>query len=73
MTVNELVLTSLESFEDESFVIQVKTTNGGIKEEVLTKKLYSNVYNYEVENYYLDVNKETGKPYISMKLEGYDY
>lgn len=39
MTVNELVLTSLESFEDESFVIQVKTTNGGIKEEVLTKKI----------------------------------
>lgn len=66
MLLKELVLTSLEGFDD--FKIQHHYYSGRIKELPLTEKLYLENANKEVENYYIDVT-ENGKPYISVKLE----
>lgn len=58
MTVNELVLTSLEKLE--AFRINDIT---------LTRKTYEKYYNHEVKSYYLDINKITKQPYINITLE----
>ena len=69
MTLNELVLTSLEGFE--SFAIATKTIEGKYRDVFLNDKLYEKLYDYEVEDYYLYINKKTNKPYIVVKLEDY--
>ena len=68
MTLNEFVLTSLEGFE--SFAIQEKTIEGKLRDRVLDAELYKKLEGYEVENYYLNINKQ-GLPYIVIKLEYY--
>lgn len=65
MLLKELVLTSLESFEN--FKIQYSYCNGKVKELPLTKELYLQLADKEVDNYYLDVD-ENKQPYISLKL-----
>lgn len=66
MLLKELVLTSLESFED--FKLQYTYYQGKVKELPLTQELYLKLANKEINSYYLDTDKE-GKPYISIKLE----
>ena len=58
MTVNELVLTSLENLE--AFRINDVT---------LTRTTYEKYYDYEIKSYYLDINKITHQPYINIILE----
>lgn len=66
MLLKDLVLTSLESFEN--FKIQYSYDyNGKVKELPLTKELYLQLADKEVDNYYLDVD-ENKQPYISLKL-----
>lgn len=65
MTVNELVLTSLESFE--KFKIQYSYYRGEVKELTMTEELYLQIADKEIDNYYLDVD-ENKQPYISIKL-----
>lgn len=60
MTVNELVLTSLENLE--AFRINDIT---------LTRTTYKKYYNKEIKSYYLDINKITKQPYINIILEEY--
>ena len=69
MTLNEFVLTSLEGFE--SFAIATKTIEGKYKDVFLNDKLYEKFEGYEVEDYYLNINKKTNTPYIVVKLEDY--
>ena len=66
MLLKELVLNSLESFE--SFKIQYSYYNGKVKEIPLTKELYLQLADKEINNYYLDLD-ENKKPYISLKLK----
>lgn len=66
MTVKELVLTSLEGFEN--FKIQYTYYQGKVKELTMTKELYLQLADKEIENYYLDTDKDNN-PYISIKLE----
>lgn len=66
MTVKELVLTSLESFEN--FKIQYSYCQGKVKELTMTKELYLQIANKEIDSYYLDID-ENKQPYISLKLE----
>lgn len=65
MLLKDLVLTSLESFEN--FKLQYSYYNGKVKEIPLTKELYLQLADKEVDNYYLDVD-ENKQPYISLKL-----
>lgn len=58
MVLKELVLDSLESLE--AFIVNGK---------VLDDKLYGKLADKEVENYYLDFDKENNKPYMVVKLE----
>lgn len=58
MTVNELILTSLENLE--AFCINDIT---------LTRTTYEKYYDYEIKSYYLDINKITKQPYINIILE----
>lgn len=60
MTVNELVLTSLEKLE--AFRINDIT---------LTHATYEKYYDYEVKSYYIDINRITHQPYINIILEEY--
>ena len=66
MVVKELVLTSLEDFG--KFKIQYSYYRGEVKELVMTKELYLQIADKEIENYYLDVD-ENKQPYISIKLQ----
>lgn len=66
MLLKELVLNSLESFN--SFKIQYSYYQGKVKEMPLTKQLYEQLANAEIDNYYLDVD-ENKKPYISLKFK----
>lgn len=66
MTVKELVLNSLEAFE--SFKIQYSYYQGKIKEIPLTEKLYLQLADKEIDNYYLDTDSNN-QPYISLKLK----
>ena len=66
MLLKELVLNSLESFE--SFKIQYSYYNGKVKEIPLTKELYLQLADAEIDSYYLDLD-ENKKPYISLKLK----
>ena len=66
MLVKELVLNSLEAFE--SFKIQYSYYHGKVKEMTLTKELYEKVADTEIDNYYLDIDKNK-KPYISIKFK----
>ena len=66
MLLKELVLNSLESFE--SFKIQYSYYQGKVKEIPLTKELYLQLSDKEIDNYYLDID-ENKKPYISLKLK----
>lgn len=66
MLLKELVLNSLEAFE--SFKIQYSYCQGKVKEIPLTKELYLQLANKEIDNYYLDID-ENKKPYISLKLK----
>ena len=65
MTVKDLVLNSLEAFEN--FKIQYSYCQGRVKELTMTKELYLQIADKEIDNYYLDVD-ENKQPYISMKL-----
>ena len=58
MILKELVLTSLESFAD--FEVNGKP---------LTRGSYEKLADKEVESFYLEVNKESGQPYMVVKLE----
>lgn len=58
MLLKELVLTSLDSFGD--FEVDGK---------ILDRESYLKLADKEVENYYMDVNKETGQAYMVVKLE----
>lgn len=66
MTVKDLVLTSLESFEN--FKIQYSYCQGKVKELTMTKEIYLQIADKEIDSYYLDVD-ENKQPYISIKLE----
>ena len=66
MLLKELVLNSLESFE--SFKIQYSYCHGKVKEIPLTKELYLQLANKEIDSYYLDLD-ENKKPYISLKFK----
>ena len=66
MLLKDLVLNSLESFN--SFKIQYSYYNGKVKEIPLTKQLYEQLANKEIDNYYLDID-ENKKPYISLKFK----
>ena len=66
MLVKELVLNSLEAFE--SFKIQYSYCHGKVKELPLTKQLYEQLADKEIDNYYLDLDKNN-QPYISLKLK----
>ena len=57
MLLKELVLTSLESFKD--FEVNGKTLN---------REKYLQLADKEVENYYLDVNKENNQAFMVVKL-----
>lgn len=56
MLLKELVLNSLETFE--SFIVDGK---------ILNKKLYENLADTEIKNFYLD--KENNKLYLIVTLE----
>lgn len=58
MLLKELVLTSLDSFQDFE-------VNG----KILNEKRYLKLAYKEVENFYLDINKETGQAMAIVKLE----
>lgn len=58
MLLKELVLTSLDSFGDFE-------VNG----KILDRESYLKLADKEVENFYMDVNKETGQAYMVVKLE----
>ena len=66
MVVKDLVLNSLEAFE--SFKIQYSYCQGKVKELPLTKELYLQLADKEIDSYYLDLD-ENKKPYISLKLK----
>lgn len=66
MLVKDLVLNSLENFE--SFEIQKVYDNGKIKEVQLTEELYLQLADEEIDNYFLDIGKNS-QPYISIKLK----
>ena len=66
MLLKDLVLNSLESFE--SFKIQYTYYQGKVKELPLTKRLYEQLANTEIDSYYLDID-ENKKPYISLKFK----
>ena len=66
MLLKDLVLNSLETFE--SFKIQYSYCQGKVKEIPLTKQLYEQLANTEIDNYYLDID-ENKKPYISLKFK----
>ena len=66
MLVKDLVLNSLENFE--SFKIQKVYDNGKIKEVQLTEELYLQLADGEIDNYFLDIGKNS-QPYISIKLK----
>ena len=66
MTVKELVLNSLEAFD--KFKIQYSYYQGKIKEIPLTEKLYLQLADKEINNYYLDTDNNN-QPYISLKLK----
>lgn len=64
MTVNELILTSLENLE--AFEIDLGTTT-----KALYGAFYDRVYNQEIETYYLSVDRDTMQPKIIIKLKDY--
>jgi hypothetical protein len=66
MLLKDLVLNSLESFD--SFKIQYSYYQGKVKELPLTKQLYEQLADTEIDHYYLDVD-ENKKPYISLKFK----
>ena len=66
MIVKDLVLNSLEAFEN--FKVQYSYYGGKVKELTLTKELYLQIADKEVDSYYLDVD-ENKQPYISMKIK----
>lgn len=66
MLLKDLVLNSLEAFE--SFKIQYSYCQGKVKEIPLTKQLYEQLANKEIDSYYLDLD-ENKKPYISLKFK----
>lgn len=66
MLVKELVLNSIESFED--FKIQYSYCQGKVKELTMTKELYLQIADKTIDYYYLDTDSN-GKPYISIKLK----
>lgn len=69
MLLRELVLESLEPIG--KFAIQKHTENGGMREERLTDETYEKFVDYEIAYYFLDVDKENNRPYISVKLVEY--
>ena len=68
MTVKELVLTSLEAFENFKIQYSYDFNKDKVKELTMTKELYLQVADKEIDSYYLDVD-ENKQPYISLKLE----
>ena len=66
MTVKELVLNSLETFD--KFKIQYSHQHGKVKELMMNKELYERVADKEIEHFYLDTDSNK-QPYISLKLK----
>lgn len=64
MTVKELVLNGLEKME--SFEIDLGATT-----KKLNKELYETIADFEIESYYLSIDKETKQPVIVMNLVNY--
>lgn len=67
MLLKDLVLNGLEPFE--SYKLQYTYYKGSVKEITLTKELFEKLADKEVDNFYLDIEKNTLKPYISIKLK----
>ena len=67
MLLKDLVLNGLEPFE--SYKLQYSYYKGSVKEITLTKELFEKLADKEVDNFYLDIEKNTLKPYISIKLK----
>ena len=66
MLLKDLILNSLEPFE--SYKLQYSYYKGSVKEITLTKALFEKLADKEIDNFYLDINKSTLQPYISIKL-----
>lgn len=66
MLLKDLILNSLEPFE--SFKIQYSYYKGSVKEQPLTQALFEKLADNTIDNFYLDINKSTLQPYISIKL-----
>ena len=66
MLLKDLILNSLEPFG--SYKLQYTYYKGEIKEQPLTKELYEKLADNTINNFYLDIEKNTLKPYISIKL-----
>ena len=67
MLLKDLILNGLEPFE--SYKLQYSYYKGEIKEIELTKELYEKLADKPINTFYLDINKNTLKPYISIKME----
>jgi hypothetical protein len=67
MLLKDLVLNGLEPFE--SYKLQYTYYKGSVKEIILTKELYEKLANNTIDNFYLDIEKNTLQPYISIKLK----
>ena len=64
MTVKELVLLSLENLD--SFEIDLGATT-----KKLNNSFYETIADFEIELYYLSIDKETKQPVIVMNLVDY--
>lgn len=67
MLLKELILNSLEPFEN--YKLQYSYYKGSVKEQPLTQALFEKLADNTIENFYLDINKSTLTPYISIKLK----
>jgi hypothetical protein len=64
MTVKELVLNGLENLN--SFEIDL-----GVTTKKLNNNFYETIADFEIESYYLSIDKETNQPIIIIKLADY--
>lgn len=67
MLLKDLILNGLEPFE--SYKLQYTYYKGEVKEQALTKELYEKLADKPIDNFYLDIDKNTLQPYISIKMK----
>ena len=67
MLLKDLVLNGLEPFE--SYKLQYTYYKGSVKEITLTQQLFEKLADNTIDNFYLDIEKSTLTPYISIKLK----